>query len=123
MPPPRRAICQSASPRAEGPRESALMAASSAIPAECSCRGLCWRRMQARQADCEFGELADPAVDGDRAAVLLGDDVPADREAEARPLAGRLGGEERLEQLVPDLGRNAGAVVPDTDLDRLAEIE
>jgi len=33
----------------------------------------------ARQADCEFGELAGDAVDLDRAAMLLGDDVIADR--------------------------------------------
>jgi hypothetical protein len=29
----------------------------------------------ARQANNELGELADPAVDRDRAAMLLGDDV------------------------------------------------
>ena len=62
------------------------------------------------------------AVDLDRAAMLLGDDVVADREAEPGALAGRLGREERLEQLVPDLGRDAGAVVAHPDLDRLAEI-
>src|SRR5580700_7769990 len=78
--------------------------------------------MRARQVDREFGELADSAVDLDRAAMLLGDDVPADRQTEAGALAGRLGGEERLKQLVPDLGRNAGAVVADADFDRLAEI-
>ena len=55
------------------------------------------------------------------AAVLLRDDVVADRQAEAGALAGRLGGEERLEQLVPDLGRNADAVVAHADLDRVAE--
>jgi hypothetical protein len=54
--------------------------------------------------------------------MLLGDDVPADREAEPGALAGRLGGEERLEQFVPDLGRDAGAVVAHPDLDRVAEI-
>jgi hypothetical protein len=36
--------------------------------------------------------------------VLLGDDVPADRQAEPRPLAGRLGGKERLKQFVPIAG-------------------
>ena len=75
--------------------------------------------MHARQADRKLGEFADPAVDGDRAAVLLGDDVPADRETKPRPFAGGLGREERLKQLVPDLGRDADAVVADADFDRL----
>ena len=44
--------------------------------------------------DRKFGELADPAVDLDRAAVLLGDDVPADRQVETGALAGGLGGKE-----------------------------
>jgi hypothetical protein len=50
-----------------------------------------------RQAYRELGELADPAIDGDRPAMLLRHDVVADREAEAGALAGRLGREERLE--------------------------
>src|SRR6266436_2198236 len=50
-----------------------------------------------RQADGELGELAERAVDLDRAAVLLGDDVIADRQTQAGSLAGRLGREERLE--------------------------
>src|SRR6516162_6968873 len=54
--------------------------------------------------------------------MLLGHDVVADREAKPGPLAGRLGGEERLEQSVPDLGRNTNAVVADADLHCLAEI-
>src|SRR6266404_2326480 len=78
--------------------------------------------VSARQSNSEFSELADPAIDGDRAAMLLGHDVVADREAEARPLAGRLGRKEWLEQLVLDLGRNASAVVPHRDLDRISEI-
>ena len=36
--------------------------------------------------------------------------------------AGRLGREERLKQLVPDFGRDAGAVVAHPDFDRLAQI-
>ena len=101
-------------------RESALAAALSAISLNQSCRGLrCWHRAHARQADRKLGEFADPAVDGDRAAVLLGDDVPADRQAEPGAFAGRLGGKERLKELVPDLGRDAGAVVAHTDFERL----
>ena len=78
--------------------------------------------MSAGQSNSEFGELADPAVDLDRAAMLLGHDVIADREAKAGALAGRLGREERLEQLVLDLGWNAGAVVANADFHRIAEI-
>src|SRR6516165_8654280 len=55
------------------------------------------RLPRAWQADCELGELAKRAVDGDRAAVLLGDNVIADRQPEAGAFPGRLGGEERLE--------------------------
>ena len=65
----------------------------------------------ARQAHGELGERAHLAVDLDRTAVLLRDDVVADRQAEPSALTGRLGREERLEQFVPDLGRNAGPVV------------
>jgi hypothetical protein len=35
---------------------------------------------------------------------LLRDDVVGDRQAEVGALAGWLGGEERLEQFVPDVG-------------------
>src|SRR5207302_3686697 len=73
-------------------------------------------------ADGELGVLADPAVDLDRAAVLLGHDVVADRQTKPGAFAGRLRREERLEQLVPDLRRYADTVVADADLDRLAEI-
>src|SRR5580693_5990547 len=76
--------------------------------------------MHAGQADCKFGEFAEPAVDLDRAAVLLRDDVIADRETQPGAFAGRLGRKERLEQFVPDLGGDAGAVVPHPDLDCLA---
>src|SRR3979411_2931867 len=44
---------------------------------------------------------AEPVVDhGERAAVLLGDDVRADRQAEPGAFAGGLGYNERLEQFV-----------------------
>jgi hypothetical protein len=66
--------------------------------------------MCAGQADREFCKFADSAVDGNRAAVLLGDDVVADRKPEPGAFAGGLGGEERLEQLVPELGRDADAI-------------
>jgi hypothetical protein len=53
--------------------------------------------------------------------VLLGHDVVADREAESGSLAGWPGGKERLKELVLDLGRNAGAVVVDTEFNGEAE--
>src|SRR6516165_5635800 len=76
----------------------------------------------ARQADRKFGELAGHTVNLDRAAVLLGDDVPADREAEPGAFPGGLGRDEGLEQFVPDLRRNAGAVVAHPHFNRIAEI-
>src|SRR6516162_10845072 len=83
---------------------------------------MCCGLLLAGQADDEFSELALTAVDLDRAAMLLRDDVPADREPETRPFAGRFGREERLKQLVPDFGRDAGAVVAHPDLDRFSQI-
>ena len=62
------------------------------------------------------------ALDRDRAAMLLRDDVVADRQPEAGAFAGRLGREERLEQLVAVFRADAGAVVAHPDLDRVAEI-
>jgi hypothetical protein len=72
--------------------------------------------------DRKFGELADPALDLDRAAVLLGDDVVGDRQAEPGAFPGRLGRHERLKQFVPDLRCDAGAVVAHPHFDRIAEI-
>ena len=54
--------------------------------------------------------------------MLLGDDVVGDRQAEAGALAGGLGGKEWLEQFIPDVGRNTGAVVPHTNFHHLARI-
>ena len=53
--------------------------------------------MPAGQSDGELCVLADTAIALDRAAMLLGHDVVADRESEAGPFPGWLGGEERLE--------------------------
>src|SRR5215472_4089671 len=87
------------------------------MPSSCHC-GL----PGTRQADREFGEFAGFAVDCNRAAVLLRDDIIADREPEPGALAGRLGRKERLKQPVPDFGRDTGAVVAHPGLDRLAQI-
>src|SRR5262245_61036224 len=78
--------------------------------------------MPAGQSDSELSVVADMAINLDRAAVLLGYDVIADRQAQTGPLAGRLGREERLEQLVLDLRRDARTVVSNADLDRIVEI-
>src|ERR1700693_5311499 len=88
------------------------------IPSTASVSG----EIRAASEGIERLTLTDPAVDLDRAAVLLGHDVVADREAEAGALAGRLGGKERLEQPVLDLGRNADAIVPRANLDDIAEV-
>ena len=50
--------------------------------------------------------------------MLLGYNVVTDRQAEARALAGWLGGEEWLEELVFDFRWNANAVVTDVDFNR-----
>src|SRR5204862_3030289 len=77
---------------------------------------------RARQDDGEFGELAGLGYDVDLSAMLLDDDVVGHRQPKPRALAGRLGGEERVEHLFLHLGRDAGAVVADADFYRVAEI-
>ena len=52
----------------------------------------------------------------------MGNDIIADREAEARPFAGGLRGEERLKEPVFDLRWDANAVVADVDFNRIAQI-
>src|SRR5215469_6884104 len=54
--------------------------------------------------------------------MLLGDDVVADRKAEAGALAGWLGREEWLKELVSQFRRDADAVVADADFNGVAEI-
>src|SRR5262249_24759499 len=66
----------------------------------------------ARQAHRELGEGARLALDRDGAAMLLRDDVPADRETEPGAFAGRLGREERLEQFVATFWRHPPPLVP-----------
>jgi hypothetical protein len=61
--------------------------------------------VSAGQSNGELSELADPAIDVDRSAMLLGHDVIAYREAKAGAFTGWLGREERLKELVLDLGR------------------
>src|SRR3546814_19769249 len=63
-----------------------------------------------RQVEPHGGAVADLAVDLHVAAGLLGKAVDH-AEAEAGAVALALGGEEGLENLVEDVGRNPGAVV------------
>ena len=51
-----------------------------------------------RQVDREFGEFAQPAVDLDRVAMFLGDDVVADRETQPGAFAHASVGEAKLAQ-------------------------
>jgi len=53
------------------------------------------------------------------APAMLRHDPAADREAEARTLPGRLRAEERLEESLAQLGRDAGTIVFDLDDDRV----
>src|SRR5437868_6716590 len=57
----------------------------------------------------------------DLAAMLLHHDVVAHRQPQSGPLAGRLGGEERVEHFLLYLERDSGAVVADPDFNRIAE--
>ena len=54
--------------------------------------------------------------------MLLHDDVVADRQAQAGALARGLGREERVEDAVADLRRDAVAVVADPHLHRVAQV-
>src|SRR5262245_14731345 len=68
-----------------------------------------------RQGDYELGAGVIGGGEHDRAAVLI-DGIPRDGEAEAR--AGRLGGEERIEDHLA-LGReNAGTIVANANFHR-----
>src|SRR5215813_12461864 len=78
--------------------------------------------MPAGQSDGELRVLADPAIDLYCAAMLLGHDVVADREAKASSFAGRLGCEEWLKKLVLDLRGNADAIIADTNFHCISEI-
>src|SRR6185312_1380072 len=76
---------------------------------------------RARQGDADFRELAGPRLYLDRSAMLLDDNVVANGEPQAGPLARRFRREERVEYLLLQIGRNAGAVVPDPDFHTVAE--
>ena len=83
---------------------------------------MCCGLLLTRQTNGEFGELADPTIDLDGPAVLLGHDVVADRKPKSGPLSCGLGGEERLKEFILDLGRNADPVIACPDFYCIAEI-
>src|SRR5258708_13168443 len=55
-------------------------------------------------------------------AMLLDDNVVAQRETKTRPFAGWLRRKEGMEHLFLHVGRNAGAAVTDPDLHAVAEV-
>ena len=75
-----------------------------------------------RQNNPDFCEFAGLRIDLDRPAMLLDDDVVADGEAKSGTFSGRLGREERIEDLFLHLGRNPGAVVADRYFHPVAEV-
>jgi hypothetical protein len=77
---------------------------------------------RAQQSDADLGELSGRRVDLNRPAMLLDDNVVADREAKTGALSGRLCGEEGVEHLVFDIRRNASAVIADLDFHAIAKI-
>ena len=80
------------------------------------------RTVVAWQGNDELGEFAELGLDVDPAAMLLDNDVMCHREAEPGPFPGRFGGEEGIEHLFSHFGRDAGAVIANSDLDCLANI-
>ena len=78
--------------------------------------------LRAPEPDPDDGALSDLAVDGDVAAQLM-DDAEDLRQAQPRPLAGRLGGEERIERRETGVGERGRQVVFEAlaDLDGSAE--
>src|SRR5829696_5597905 len=79
-------------------------------------------RPRPRENDSEFRKHPGFRINLDCAGMLLDDDIMAEREPEASSFSRRLCGEERIEHLVLNLGRNAGAVVANPDLDFVAKV-
>jgi len=53
--------------------------------------------------------------------MRLGEDVVGDRQATPCALAGRPGGGERLEKIVPDIRRDSGAIFTHAEFNRVAD--
>ena len=84
--------------------------------------GLGLRRFSTRQQHLDRRALFDDAADARGAAALAGETV-GHRQPQSGALADRLGGEERLEHLVDDVGGDPGAVVGDGEADVVACIQ
>src|SRR5689334_1030176 len=69
-----------------------------------------------RKDNPDVREFAWLCIDLDRAAVLFDDDIVTDGKSEPCPFAGGLGGKERIEHFVFDLGWNSHSIVADPDL-------
>src|SRR4051794_10722998 len=72
--------------------------------------------------DPKFGEFAGLSVNLNQSGVLLDNDVEAQRKTETCAFARRFGSEEWVEHLLSDVGRNARAVVANSDFDAVAEV-
>src|SRR5690242_5673308 len=70
----------------------------------------------------ELGELALAGVHANSSLVLLHHDLVAERQPQPRARSCRLGGEERIENLLQRLLGNPSAVIADANLDRLAGV-
>jgi hypothetical protein len=75
-----------------------------------------------RQNNRELGELARLRIHLDGAAMLLDNDVVADGDTKAGPLASRLRREEWIEYLFLHLKRNTSAIVANPDFHTVAEV-
>src|SRR5204862_2626689 len=84
------------------------------------CRSPRQRTSASGQPYRELGEVADSAIDRERAAVLLGYDLVAYRQAKYRTFAGRFGCEERLEHFLPVFRRDIDLDVMHQDIDVFA---
>src|SRR5438034_1367845 len=72
--------------------------------------------------DPEFSEFAELSVNLNQSGVLLDNDVEAQRKPETGTFAWRFGSEEWVEHLLPHLGRNARAVIANSDFDAVTEV-
>src|SRR5258707_7163558 len=72
--------------------------------------------------DLEFSEFAELVINLNQSGVLLDHDVEAQRKPETGAFARRFGSEEWVEHLLPHLGRNARAVVANSDFDAVTEV-
>ncbi len=81
-----------------------------------ACGGGAWKD------DPEFSEFAELSVNLNQSGVLLDNDVEAQRKPETGAFARRFGSEEWVEHLLPHLGRNARAVIANSDFDAVTEV-